>query len=122
MASVYSGNVNRSDLMMHTAVAIPPDDGPTGVVFNGTNDFVLSDGKPAAFIFVSEGGTVSGWNTAAGTTALVAATVPNAIYKGVTIGNNGSQSLLYAANFHSGHIDVFDASFHPTTPSGSFSD
>ena len=36
---------------------------PTGTVFNGSStDFVLPNGKGAAFIFVTEDGTISGWN------------------------------------------------------------
>src|SRR5215831_18139914 len=35
---------------------------PTGQVFNGTTDFALTPMNPAVFIFVTEDGTVSGWN------------------------------------------------------------
>ena len=52
-------------------VTIPPPEGskgpstPTGTVFNGTDDFVVSGNGtsgPAIFIFVTEDGTISGWN------------------------------------------------------------
>ena len=49
-------------------VVIPPPNGststsaPTGQVFNGSADFTLAPGIPALFIFVTEDGTISGWN------------------------------------------------------------
>jgi hypothetical protein len=51
-------------------VTIGPDDptvnplgSPTGTVNNSTTaEFVLSNGSPAAFLFVTEDGTISGWN------------------------------------------------------------
>ena len=39
-----------------------PTGTPTGQVFNGTTDFQLTPGNPARFIFVTEDGTISGWN------------------------------------------------------------
>ena len=45
-----------------------------------------------------------------------------AVYKGLALGNNGSGNFLYAANFSSGTIDVFDSNFSPTSLSGSFTD
>ena len=45
-----------------------PGDGVTGQVFNSTQGFVVSDGQghsgPAAFIFDSESGDITGWNPA----------------------------------------------------------
>src|SRR2546425_3126370 len=38
-----------------------PGGAPTGVVFNGTSDFVLN-GFPSLFIFATENGTISAWN------------------------------------------------------------
>src|SRR5208283_3260647 len=37
---------------------------PTGIVFNSSSNFVLPapNSKPAAFIFSTEDGTISGWN------------------------------------------------------------
>src|SRR5205823_7587699 len=92
--------------------------------------FVISDGNnhsgPATFIFVTEGGTISGWNSAVPSSpslaAQVATTVSGAVYKGLAIGNNGSENLLYAANFHTGHVDVFDTHFASKTLAGSFTD
>src|SRR5258706_2567528 len=35
---------------------------PTGIVFNGTDDFKISNRQPARFIFVNLDGVLSGWN------------------------------------------------------------
>lgn len=86
---------------------------PTGVVFNNTSDFMLPNGNPARFIFVSEDGVVSAWNQGASAERL--ATVPAANYKGVTIASSGGKNYLYAANFATAKIDVWDASFKPVT-------
>jgi hypothetical protein len=70
VASVYGGNVNHSPLTKNLGDVTIPGDGPTGVVFNSTGDFVISDGNghsgPAIFIFVTEDGTIAGWNPAPG--------------------------------------------------------
>src|SRR5205823_4935814 len=73
----------------------------TGQVFNNTADFLITGGK-AVFIFATEDGTISAWNT--GTQALIKVdkSASGAIYKGLAIGNNGTANFLYAANFHSG--------------------
>ncbi len=106
-----------------------PGDGPTGQVFNSTGGFVVDDGAghsgPALFIFDSESGDITGWNPAVpppapSTTARLAAHVEGAIYKGLALATVGDAPFLYAANFHAGTIDVFDATFHLVHLDGSF--
>src|SRR5207248_7782836 len=47
-----------------------------------------------------------------GNYAIVAKTVPDAIYKGLAIATDASNAAhLYATNFHAGTVDVFDGSF-----------
>jgi uncharacterized protein (TIGR03118 family) len=111
-------------------VVIPPPHGststsaPTGQVFNGSADFALAPGIPALFIFVTEDGTISGWNpnfdTAHPNNAVLKVdNSPNAVYKGVTIGDVNGVRYLYVANFRSGHIEVYDTNFKAiTSPSG----
>jgi uncharacterized protein (TIGR03118 family) len=102
--------------------------GPTGTVFNGTGDFLLSSASnsQARFLFATEDGTIRGWNPnvpAAGSTATeVGATTPGAIYKGLAIGSVGTANYLYAADFHDGRVDVFDGSFTRLTWTGKFVD
>ena len=103
-------------------VVIPPPNGstststPTGQVFNGSADFTLAPGIPALFIFVTEDGTISGWNPRfdsahPNNAALKVDNSPNAVYKGVTTGDVDGVRYLYVANFRSGHIEIYNTNF-----------
>jgi uncharacterized protein (TIGR03118 family) len=102
------------------AVAPPVGINPTGIVANDTTGFKVS-GNPAAFIFDGEDGTVSAWNGGSAST-LEFNNSANAVYKGLAIGNSGGANFLYATNFRTGNIDVYDTNFAPTTLSGNFTD
>ncbi len=45
-----------------------------------------------------------------------------AVYKGLAGGSVGAKNYIYATNFHSGAVDVFDKSFHLVHLSGTFKD
>jgi uncharacterized protein (TIGR03118 family) len=83
---------------------------PTGIVFSGGKGFQIPDG-PAVFLFSGFDGVISGWNSAAGSTAKRLRTPPNASYTGLTIAADGKNNFLYAANFGAGKIDVWDTAF-----------
>ncbi len=89
--------------------------GPTGTVFNGSSDFQVGPNQPARFIFATEQGTISGWNPAAGPVLAVnkVDTPGKAVYKGLAIGQIGTANYLYAANFFTGKVDVFDTNYAP---------
>jgi uncharacterized protein (TIGR03118 family) len=98
----------------------PAAGSPTGVMFNGSpTDFLLAPGMQAFFLFVTEDGTVQGWNPGVkATTAVIEADnsqVPNptngAVYKGATIAEIDGNKFILAANFRSGRVDVFDTNF-----------
>jgi uncharacterized protein (TIGR03118 family) len=82
----------------------------------------LANGNAASFIFATEDGTISGWN--GGTVAAIMAdnSAAKAVYKGLAIGTSAGGPTLYAANFRSGAIDVFNSTWAPTTLAGSFTD
>jgi uncharacterized protein (TIGR03118 family) len=107
LSTLYDGTGNAQSLV----VSVPG--APTGTVFNGSADFEVAPGKPARFLFASEDGTISGWNS--GSQALVVVTTPGAVYKGIAIVDVNGKRQLYATDFHGGHVDVFDASFHAVT-------
>jgi uncharacterized protein (TIGR03118 family) len=103
--------------------------GPTGVVFNGTADFTVTDGTntgAAAFIFATEGGEILGWNptVGGGTDAVPGGAHAGAIYKGLAIGVSADDghNYLYAADFHNAAIDVYDASYAVVSLAGDFTD
>lgn len=114
------------------------DGAPTGLVFNiagGTTGVFKITGVTSAgaaitaspaFLFSTEDGTILGWNPGvnplgfdpakAGMYAIIAKTVPDAIYKGLAIAKDAAGTpYLYAPNFHAGTVDVFDGSFNLVT-------
>jgi uncharacterized protein (TIGR03118 family) len=120
LSTLYNGAGQTIPLV----VTVPPPGGgmppsaPTGVVFNGTGDFGGSH-----FIFATEDGTISAWTSGSAATLEVDNSASGAVYKGLTLGNNGGNELLYAANFNSGAVDVFNSSFHTVSlAAGAFTD
>jgi uncharacterized protein (TIGR03118 family) len=101
---------------------------PTGVVFNNTEFFQVTkngNSAPSVFIFVSEDGTISGWNpTLDQTHAIIAVDngfnrgVNRAIYKGATLGVAGGHNFLYVTDFHTGKVQTYDENFHQVNPNG----
>ena len=119
VSTLYSGAIHRSIPMIVPLVVSIPGGAPTGTVFNPTSGFMVG-GAPARFIFDSEAGQITAWNS--GTDAQTVATTPDASYKGLAIASKGNAAFLYAANFHSGAIDVFDQGFAPVMHPGRFVD
>jgi uncharacterized protein (TIGR03118 family) len=97
---------------------------PTGLVFNpNAGAFLLSDGKPALFIFDAEDGGISAWNPGSNpvTRAVLVGnnSTSGAIYKGLALGNRVVDGpTLYAADFHNAKVDVFDSKFEPVVTNG----
>lgn len=88
---------------------------PTGQVYNYTTGFQVAPGKQAIFIFATEDGTISGWNPQVnGTTAILTVNrAGSAEYKGIALATTASGPRLYASNFQTGQVDVFDANYKP---------
>jgi uncharacterized protein (TIGR03118 family) len=138
LATLYNGAGVKQALV----VTIPPPAGatgpaaPDGQVFNaggpGSAFNVTSGGVsgPSRFIFATEDGTISGWSPGVNATQAIIA-VDNsgggtgAVYKGLAIGTSGGVTRLYAANFRSGQVEVYDQAFNligtitdPSVPPG----
>jgi uncharacterized protein (TIGR03118 family) len=116
---------DRLGVPQSLVITIPPPDGeagpsaPTGIVFNSTDDFVLTEGevsRPARLLFDTEDGTISGWHPAIDLTnavLLVDRSATGAVYKGLAMAETDlGERFLYATNFHSGYIEKFDADFN----------
>ncbi|HXZ81783.1 MAG TPA: TIGR03118 family protein [Terriglobales bacterium] len=120
VSTLFDGNDGSISKLV---VTIPPSgSNPTGTVFNGTPDFPVgiavtgpNAGKPVpgVFFFATENGTIAGWNPTVDPTNAIQVVGPkkNAIYKGLTLAEANGQHYLYAANFHSGKIEVYDTKF-----------
>jgi len=126
VTTVYTGagtkvNVGGLDSI---AIAAPPGQttpaSPTGDVFNiaGSGFNITSGGHTGSsvFLFATEDGTISGWNPNVDVASSVLA-VDNsqggtgAVYKGLAIAQTDHGTLLYAANFRNGTVDVFNDDF-----------
>lgn len=120
--TLYNGSGTPIPINGTGFVTIPPPKGsngqstPTGTVFNGSpTDFLLPNGKAALFLFATEDGTISGWN--GGTDAVLVVdhsdngSANGAVYKGLTTADIHGKRFLYATNFRSGKVEVYDTTF-----------
>ena len=83
---------------------------PSGTVFNGTTDFILGNGNPARFLFVGTDGVLSGWN-GGNRALLIKDNSAGSVYTGMAIGASNGANYIYAADFKSGKIAVWDKDF-----------
>jgi uncharacterized protein (TIGR03118 family) len=109
---------------------------PTGQVFNSDpNAFTVSDSHgnsgQALFIFDTENGTIDGWAPNVNSSGSNLSTVTevardngaNAVYKGLATATVKGKAYLYATNFRSGRVEVYDGTFTPVElPGGLFVD
>ena len=132
--SGFSTLYNGAGVKVALTVMIPPPMGgmppaaPTGVVWNGTSKFIISNmtvSGAANFIFDTEDGTISAWNStvdpivagASTATLVVDNSSKSAVYKGLALGSrstlasNGSGEYLYATNFREGVVEEYDSTF-----------
>jgi uncharacterized protein (TIGR03118 family) len=128
LSTLYNGAGAITPLVVTIPKADPnsktfPTGTPTGTIANGsTTDFLLAKGAPAAFLFSTIDGTISGWNPAVGIAAggsppsthavVVFKATDGSSYTGLTSATINGKRYLYAANFTKGHVDVFDSAFH----------
>ncbi len=127
-STLYNQDGTSVPLVVEIPTAAQNTEGanPTGQVFNDTAFFqVTKDGTsaPAIFIFVSEDGSISGWNpTLDSTHAIIAVDNGNgrnhAIYKGATLGVRNGHNFLYVTDFHRGKVETYDENFHKVNPNG----
>ncbi len=84
---------------------------PTGVVFNGSQDFQVQ-GWASIFLFATLDGTISGWAPQSNpTVAIVGVNNPGAVYTGLAITSYASGNFLFAADQANNKVDVYDATF-----------
>jgi len=125
VSTLYNGDGTPRSLVVQVAGA------PTGIVFNGGPNFIVSDGMgdsgPSVFMWATESGTIRGWNPnvppphpSTQSFVVVDRSGVGAIYKGLAI--DSTNSFIYATDFHNARIDMFDGSFNLVTPPGAFVD
>src|SRR5581483_4282704 len=90
---------------------------PTGIVFNGFGGFTVSaNGKSGSslFIFDTEDGTISGWSPGVdlhNAIRMVDNSGMGSVYKGLAIGQKDNHAFIYANNFNSGWVEMYDSNF-----------
>ena len=145
-SQLLRGDVSGSPFILNPTMpsVTIPGSLPTGTVANpSTTEFVLPGACASAtcaarFLFASETGNIIGWNpnapAAGSTTAVIAASHPGHVYKGLAYGSPPAGNRIYAADFANGAIDVYDTSFNllssalfpfadptiPTTPGNTY--
>ncbi|WP_162601421.1 TIGR03118 family protein [Occallatibacter savannae] len=119
LTTLYTGTGSIVPLVVTIPAADSGSGTPTGQIFNGTQDFQLTPGNPARFLFVTEDGTVSGWNPAVSPkTAVIKVNTHSAsVFKGMAVAtvddsHGGSANFLYVADFRKGRVNVYDTNFH----------
>jgi len=130
-STLYDGTGKPQSLVVTIPGVGGENAAPTGIVFAGGNDFVVSMtatsgtvSGPARFIFSTEDGTIAGWAPNVNLTTAITVPTPatNANYKGLALSGNGTTHLLYAADFRNNRVDVFDGNFKPVTKPRAFVD
>ena len=115
VSTLYDGAGNAIPLIVSIPAAAGGKGSPSGVVFNGSNDFVVSQNGlsgPGLFLFAAVDGTISGWNPGvAMNNAIIAADKAGASYTGLAISSGAQGNFLYAADTANNRVDVYDGSF-----------
>ena len=113
LATLYNG---AGDIIPLVVTVPPPGSAPTGQVFNSSSSF-----NSDLFIFATEGGTITGWRGALGTTAETLSPGTGGVYKGLAIATTPNGTYLYATDFHKNSIAVLPGIGAPSL-SGTFTD
>jgi uncharacterized protein (TIGR03118 family) len=130
VSTLYDGDGNPQSLVVQIPAPTEPNNGsPTGIVFNGSDAFVVNQGGvsgPSRFLFATEEGVIAGWSPTVDLThaiRMVDNSGSGANYKGLALSADGDTQLIYATDFFHARIDVYDSNFQPAVlPSGAFQD
>jgi uncharacterized protein (TIGR03118 family) len=113
-----SGVTLRSPVTIPSAVADAGGGTPSGIVFNGTTNFVIPGTTTVShFIFSSEDGIISAWGGGNAAVKVADRSAWGTVYKGLAMAWNGA-NFLYATNFRGRMIDVFDSNFNYVSSKG----
>jgi uncharacterized protein (TIGR03118 family) len=111
-----AGATTSPAITIQPSAAKPTDASlPNGVVFNADPSF-----NGDAVIIATDTGTLQGWQPgAAAATIRVDNSTTLAVYKGLALTSTPAGDRLYATNFRSGTVEVYDGNY---TPLGGFTD
>jgi uncharacterized protein (TIGR03118 family) len=125
VSTLYDGTGTATALVVEIPAAGGGTNGPvSGVIVNSvTTAFLVAAGKQSQFMFCSEDGVISGWNSSVDAThaiVLLDNSTNGAVYKGMAMGSTTAGPVLYVANFNSGKVEVYDANMKPIVNAGAF--
>ena len=128
-STVYIGKGSLTKAALVVDVPPAPSGGamtgsPTGCVI-GNGSFPVKPGANAGFIFDTLDGTISAWASSVDAThaqIMVDNSSSGAVYTGLALGGTATNQWIYAANYHSGAIEVYDTSYKPVSLPGAFTD
>ena len=115
-STLYDAAGNRKSLIVEIASAGDAGPGtPTGIVFNGSNDFQVKNWA-SVFIFATLDGTISGWapqsdlhNTIIGVDTSKDANP--AVFTGLAVTSKATGNMLFAADTKNGAVNMYDGTF-----------
>lgn len=120
-STLYAGDGHKQAL----TVSVPC--GPTGIAYNGGPGFVVRGGggsAPARFLYACEDGTIRAWSPtvphgwSAQTVVAVDRSGSGAVFRGLAL----ADGRLYATDFHSGRVLVFDTRWRQVDRGPTFRD
>jgi uncharacterized protein (TIGR03118 family) len=125
-STLYAGDGHKQ------ALTVSVEGGPTGVVYNPGDGFVVRRGQvagPARFLYACEDGKIRGWSPVVphgwSTSAEIAVdrAEHGAVFRGIALARlpDGNERL-YATDFHNGRVAVFDERWHEVVRRGAFVD
>jgi len=125
-STLYDGLGVPNALVVNVPAANGGVGAPTGIVFSGSADFVVSkDGVngPSRFIFANEDGLITGWAPGVDLhNALPAALQPSAVYMGLAVAQSPAGARLYATDYRNARVDIYDSAFAPVKLTKAFVD
>jgi uncharacterized protein (TIGR03118 family) len=116
-STLYNGAGKAIPLRVLIPSVVNGPGSPTGIVFNGSQDFQFQ-GWPALFMFATLDGTISAWAPQVDLNQAfiqVNNSASGAVYTGLAISSKASGNRLFAADVVNNKVDVYDATFNLVT-------
>jgi len=110
-STLYGPAGQKQSLQVEIPAASGRPGSPTGIVFNGSQDFQVR-GWASIFLFATLDGTISGWAPQVDLHhAILAVSTPGASYTGLAISRKPSGNFLFAADNANNKVDIYDSTF-----------
>ncbi|MEJ0092432.1 MAG: TIGR03118 family protein [Methylocella sp.] len=132
VATLYDGNGTKVQKTFTIPNPITPSakSQPSGLLWNPTPDFLVPGTQlTSLFMFATRQGSIAAWAPNLPVNPTVAVTAVDnsktgAVYTSLALGETTKGAFIYAANVHTGKIDVFNSTFQPANAelTGTFSD